>query len=256
MNCDGLSFFPHETVLSDGVRIVQSKFGIVGYGVIFKLYERIFSCGYYAPWNDRICHIFALEDCRLKSEVVDAVVKEALSEGVFDFVIFEKYGVLTSREIQEKFYHVAKKREKINIQKELWLLESDFLRQAPKAVGRDETKDSLFNRYEKAQSDGRIAEFIAGDAWLCRWLDFMDSDVVVEAINICISKNKKSVDYLKGILSNFKERGIVYVSELRTGKRDELPSNVRNSTFRNYPTDGKIGEEEKEIIRRMMANGR
>ncbi len=251
MNCNGLMFFPHETKLCDGIKIIQSRFGILGYGVIFKLYERIYSEGYYCRWDEKICRVFAFDECRLKADVVASVVESALDEGIFDKAIFEKYAILTSREIQEKFWHVAKNRKGSVIEESIRLISCDGSAPACPLPEKKSEKNNIFYMFEIAVRTNRVSEFIAGSE-LAGWLDFMDCDLIVEAFKICISKNKRNVDYLKGILGNFKERGIVYASELRK-ECGKLPRNIENSTFRNYPEGASMGEIEKNIIKKMMS---
>lgn len=84
---------------------------------------------------------------------------------------------------------------------------------------------------------------------------------VVEAVK----NGAKSIRYIEKVLDAWERDGIKTVEDAkhriseRRHKQDNsgsLPSNVEKSTFRNYPTYDKMGEKDKEIIRRMMVNGR
>ena len=219
MNYDGIPYFPHECTLPMPMRLVQSKYGIVGYGVMYKLYEKIFLNGYYTEWNDEICEIFAYEDCRLKSELVSGVVALCLEKGVFDRDIYARHGVLTSAEIQTKFFHAAKHRKNFGFEPELCLIEvevndnSDVENRQNK--GRGKRQKNLFELYKKAAQASGEVDFVKGSDTFKPWLECMEPEVIASAFELCIRKHKENEDYLFGILGNWKGEGIVYPEDIR-----------------------------------------
>ena len=46
----GVDYFPLDVIMNDDVRLVEAEFGIVGFALIIKLYQRIYrDKGYYFP---------------------------------------------------------------------------------------------------------------------------------------------------------------------------------------------------------------
>lgn len=113
---EGIKYFPkpcHNT--DDRIRFIKSEFGLKGYAIVDLLYCKIHGeQGYFCVWNDKVCSMFASEVCcNAGKELVNEVVKAAIRENIFDRTMYEKYGILTSLDIQKTFYNVAKRREEV-----------------------------------------------------------------------------------------------------------------------------------------------
>lgn len=213
---DGILFFPHEVVLADSIKFVRAKYGIAGYGIIYLLYERIFSLGYYTPWNEDICAVFALEECHLAPEKVQPVVDYAVQKNVFSAELYNKYNILTSADIQSKFFFAAKSRPKLNINNDFLLINLDeiFARSSASGSDKKKTNDNLFNLYIEAKEANRCEEFILSNEIFKPWLNQFEYMVIVYAFAICMRKNKQNLDYLFGILGNWKKSGYTTLSEI------------------------------------------
>lgn len=110
---DGIKTFPFPTKLDDRIKMIELEFGIKGYAVVWKLHQAIYSVGYYLKW-DIDAQLLFMDDYRL-SEVgrncVSEIVASCIRRGVFESSLYDKYGILTSDEIQETFL-TAKARSK------------------------------------------------------------------------------------------------------------------------------------------------
>ena len=97
----------------DKFDFIEAQFGLKGFAIIVKLFQKIYGgLGYYCEWNDRVGALFAKNCCcGVGGAFVQEVVKAAINERIFDGAMYEKYGILTSRGIQKRFYSVAKRRE-------------------------------------------------------------------------------------------------------------------------------------------------
>ena len=205
MSADGIPFFKHYILPFDELKLIENMYGIAGYGVIYKLYERIFSYGYFCVWNAKICRVFALNDCRLKCELVAKIVASCIDEGVFDKRLYDKYSILTSADIQERFYTAAKRRGGFRFKEEYRLIET--------YDGGD-----IFAGYANSQSK---LDFIASHKELKPWLEYFDVRLIIYAFRICERQNKKSFSYLTGILQNWKKRGVMYLDDINEPLSDE-----------------------------------
>lgn len=110
---EGIKYFPLSCSDDDRYDFIEAEFGLKGYAIVVKLHKRIFKgLGYYCEWNDRVSKLFAKNACcGAAPALVQEVVKTAIAENIFDRTMFEKYGILTSTDIQKTFYNVAKRRD-------------------------------------------------------------------------------------------------------------------------------------------------
>lgn len=118
----GVDYFTLDCNLEDKVKLVEAEFGIKGFGVIIKLWQKIYSeMGYYAPWSRQVALLFA-HDCGVGIGVVEEVVKASLREGVFDQKLYDKYSILTSAGIQKRYAEATRKREFVKFEKAYLLI--------------------------------------------------------------------------------------------------------------------------------------
>ena len=116
----GLRTFPFPVDLDDSVKLVEAEFGIEGFAVVIKLYQAIYSRGYYMKWDIDTELLFIRDYClsavgrKLLSEIVSCCVRR----GVFESTLFEKYRILTSRRIQETFLTATKRNTEVVFNKD------------------------------------------------------------------------------------------------------------------------------------------
>lgn len=119
---DGVDYFTLECHLEDNVKLVEAEFGIKGFGVIIKLWQKIYSDkGYYTRWSRPVALLFS-RDCGVSIGVVEEVVKASLREGIFDQKLYDTYGILTSRGIQKRYAEATRKRELVKFEKAYLLI--------------------------------------------------------------------------------------------------------------------------------------
>lgn len=124
----GLDYFELSCLLDDNIKLIQAEFGLKGFAVIVKLYQKIFALnGYYCEWNDDILLLFMVENGlngdskNLISEIVAACIRR----NIFSDEIFKKYGILTSEWVQNKYLKATSKRESVELKKEYLLVSVD-----------------------------------------------------------------------------------------------------------------------------------
>ena len=79
--------------------------------------------GYYLKWNEDMPFLLADELGNGAGErMVTEVLQKAIREDFFDAGIFETYGVLTSQEIQRRFFAATERRRQIQIDEKILLL--------------------------------------------------------------------------------------------------------------------------------------
>ncbi|MDD3185985.1 MAG: DUF4373 domain-containing protein [Anaerostipes sp.] len=118
----GLEYFSLDCVMDDKIRLVEAKYGIKGFALVVKLYQKIYGgCGYYCEFNDDIILLFA-SDNRVNRNLVSDLTKECISRGIFDSELYSKYRILTSKGIQKRYLRGCERRKKVKMENAYLLL--------------------------------------------------------------------------------------------------------------------------------------
>lgn len=121
MESMAIPYFPLECRLDDKFKLIEAEYGLQGFGVIIKLFQRIYGGeGYYTLWTYEVALVFAKE-VGLGANVVSEIVSAAVRRGLFDQDLFEKCQILTSVGIQTRYFDAVKRRKGLKI-KEAYLL--------------------------------------------------------------------------------------------------------------------------------------
>jgi hypothetical protein len=114
----GLEYFSLDTTLDNKFELIEAEFGLVGFGIVVKLYQMIYGQqGYYVEWSDEVALMFAKKN-NVGVSVVSEVVKTTLKRGIFDEAKFKQYGILTSLGVQKRFLEAVKRRLNAEIKRE------------------------------------------------------------------------------------------------------------------------------------------
>lgn len=117
----GIPFFPLDTVMNDRMKLIEAEFGLTGFGVAVRLWQKIYQSGYYVEWNDEVALLFA-KDVGLGGSVVSEIVSALIRRRIFDQALYDEYGVLTSKRIQKTYFEAVKRRKNVKVRKELLLV--------------------------------------------------------------------------------------------------------------------------------------
>lgn len=117
----GLDYFPLDCVLDTKIQLVEAEFGLKGFALLIKLFQKIYGeQGYYCEWNSEVALLFASK-CGAGGTDVSELIECCLRRGIFDKGLYEAYGILTSSGIQKR-YCQAKRCAKESIKNEYLLL--------------------------------------------------------------------------------------------------------------------------------------
>lgn len=120
---NGMDFFSLDVTLDEKWELIEAEFGITGFGVIVKLLQRIYGGqGYYVEWTNEVALLFARK-VGVGGSVVSEIVGAAIKRGIFDATLYEKYGVLTSRGIQNRYFKAVSRRKSVEVIREYLLAE-------------------------------------------------------------------------------------------------------------------------------------
>lgn len=121
----GLEYFPLDVDIDNDEKVayVISRYGFQAFGLLIKILMNIYRDGYYMMWTERQQYLFSYK-LNVDNEYAKTVVSAYINEGFFNKNIYEKYGVLTSHGIQNRYLQAVGRRAKVKIAKEYCLLDS------------------------------------------------------------------------------------------------------------------------------------
>lgn len=116
----GIDYFPLDVYMEqdDKIALIEAKYGIVGFGVIIKLYKKVYANkGYYYEWNDRNEILFT-KYAGVDQEQLKDIIKDSLEWEIFDKKIFNKYQILTSKRIQKTYLDASYRKKQVELYEE------------------------------------------------------------------------------------------------------------------------------------------
>ncbi|MBQ2391853.1 MAG: DUF4373 domain-containing protein [Clostridia bacterium] len=121
---NGVDYFPLDTNLDTKFDLIEAEFGLTGFAVVVKLFQKIYGeHGYYCEWTYEVALLFSRkigEGYNAVSEIVSAAIKR----GIFDKNLYEKYEILTSEGIQKRYFEAVNRRAQVEV-KAQYLLVND-----------------------------------------------------------------------------------------------------------------------------------
>ena len=118
----GVDYFPLDVHMDMKLKFVQVKHGLNGFAIIIKLYQVIYSEGYWVELDDDQKMMFAHEN-GVTLEELNNIIDTATSKGIFDKTVYDKYSVLTSSGIQKRFKEMVKRRKILEVVDEYTLID-------------------------------------------------------------------------------------------------------------------------------------
>ena len=107
---EGVDYFPVDCQFSDSAKFIGAEFGLIGYGCLVRMWQKIYGGkGYYTKWDDDVALMFAQEN-KVGVNVVKEVISACIRRGIFDRDMFDRYGILTSEGIQERYAEATERR--------------------------------------------------------------------------------------------------------------------------------------------------
>ncbi|MGA4718838.1 Lin1244/Lin1753 domain-containing protein [Fictibacillus nanhaiensis] len=108
---EGLDYFPLDVDMDqdDKIALIEAKHGLLGFGIVIKLFMKIYKNGYFYDWTEKEQLLFSSRVSVDINSVTD-VVNDCIKWGLFNEELFKRHEVLTSRGIQERFLLATSRR--------------------------------------------------------------------------------------------------------------------------------------------------
>ena len=156
---DGLDYFPLEVgfFADDKIEKLEGEHGPIGVYVLMRLLCLIYKDnGYYYVWDDSARALMARRTGgACTPQKADLIVRSCVKWSLLDGKLLDKYGVLSSKGIQQRYLHAIRERAKkaaaserhIRVDQRLWLLDKETTERGFVKVG-------LFS-----ENDGKNADY-------------------------------------------------------------------------------------------------
>lgn len=120
----GIDYFPLDVNLNAKFELIEAEFGLTGFGVVVHLLQEIYGkAGYYIEWTEEVALLFARK-VGLGGSVVSEIVDAAIRRGMFDKEKYDKYRVLTSKGIQERYFETVSRRKTLEVDHNILLVDA------------------------------------------------------------------------------------------------------------------------------------
>lgn len=241
----GLDYFPLDVdFLSDlKVRRIIKACGKEAVHILVALLANIYRDeGYYVLWDDDLAFLVA-DEVGTKEGTVEELVRKAVQVKFFDKDIFDKYSVLTSKGIQNRYILATKERKKVELEFK-YLLTNEVNRSNISINGRNNSVNQGNNQQSKVKEskekeikeDATASESASLETFQKLWLfpnvvqvedllnlvNIYGDELVEAAIKLAGSKDvpkNRAVSFLTASLQEWADANVKTIDQARDYQR-------------------------------------
>ena len=273
---NGINYFPLNVHLDDKFELIEAEFGLKGFAIVVKLFQKIYGQqGYYCEWTEDVALLFG-KNVGLGGDAVSEIVRAAIKRGIFESELYDKYQILTSRGIQERYFEAVSRRKEVEVRKEYLLIKVDQIYKnvrilnenvnissknvnisEQKKVEESKVKEKKVEERELPRLPVRIVKLYENNIapltpitlqGLDDWLNDMSEDVVIYAIEEAVKNNKRNYRYIEAILRNHFNAGRTTLAEVQGAKKTYNKGNEQSV----YDDNGLDYDEMEKLMRERM----
>lgn len=241
----GLDYFPLDVdFLSDlKVRRIIKACGKEAVHILVALLANIYRDeGYYVLWDDDLAFLVA-DEVGTKEGTVEELVRKAVQVKFFDKDIFDKYSVLTSKGIQNRYILATKERKKVELEFK-YLLTNEVNRSNISINGRKNSVNQGNNQQSKVKEskekeikeDATASESASLETFQKLWLfpnvvqvedllnlvNIYGDELVEAAIKLAGSKDvpkNRAISFLTASLQEWADANVKTIDQARDYQR-------------------------------------
>lgn len=241
----GLDYFPLDVdFLSDlKVRRIIKACGKEAVHILLALLANVYRDeGYYVLWDEDLAFLVA-DEVGAKEGTVEELVKKAVQVKFFDKDIFDKYSVLTSKGIQNRYILATKERKKVELEFK-YLLTNEVNRSNISINGRGNPVNQGNNQQSKVKEskekeikeDATASESASLETFQKLWLfpnvvqvedllnlvDIYGDELVDAAIKLAGSKDvpkNRAISFLTASLQEWADANVKTIDQARDYQR-------------------------------------
>jgi hypothetical protein len=110
----GLDYFPMDVEMDDKVELIEAKHGITGFGILVKLYQKIYKEGYFINVTEETLLLLSK---RISVDInkVNEVINDCIKYDIFNEKLYKSFKILTSAGIQKRYLQAVDRRKDIEL---------------------------------------------------------------------------------------------------------------------------------------------
>lgn len=229
----GLDYFPLDVDIDqdDKVALIEAKYGLLGFGIVVKIFMKIYNNGYFYEWTEKE-QLLLSKRVNVDINELNDVIADCLKWDLFDSGLYESHNILTSKGIQKRYLEATTRRKKVEIEGELLLLDVNEYKNIL-IVNTNPINDNINPQSKVKESKGKESKVKNNIASTLETefgrpvsktevekLEFfveqdMDTVVVIEAIKRAKLQGKPHVSYVDGILKNWLASNIKTIESVK-----------------------------------------
>ncbi|MCO8193031.1 MULTISPECIES: DUF4373 domain-containing protein [Anaerofustis] len=119
---EGVNYFPLDVHLEDKVNLIEAEFGLTGFAVLIKLYQKIYGgSGYFTLWDNEVEMLFSSK-INIDIKRLKRIVEKCIERDIFSKDMYDNFSILTSKGIQKRFFTITKRRKESDVKWDYILL--------------------------------------------------------------------------------------------------------------------------------------
>lgn len=146
----GVDYFPLDVHMDEKIRLIKARFGLEGYAVLIILFQYIYSQGYWCPWSDDIALLFSDEN-RIEITKLKEILQECFDRNILNYSMYEKYQILTSKGIQERYFVITRKRKNVEVTAKYLLIDGTKTEEKEERTEKTKKKAEDFNKVKESK---------------------------------------------------------------------------------------------------------
>lgn len=255
---NGVNYFPLDVHLDNKFKLLEAEFGYKAFAVIIKLFQKIYGEeGYFCYWDSEVLLLFSHE-IGLGCNCVSEIIEKAVLRGIFNKDLYEKYNILTSRGIQERYFTIVKRRKSVEVESKYLLIKGTQIYQDVCKIDKNVYKNDE-NVYEEEQRKEKESKEKRSKENIYKKCSFV-KPTIKEVEEYCYIERKNNINPLQ--FYNFYESKNWYVGKnkmtdwkasIRLWEQNQKNNKKSKSTKETIQAD--IDYEyydEKDIIKMMQ----
>lgn len=273
----GLDYFPIDIGFLQDIKIrrIMRACGTASIPILISLLCNIYrGDGYYVLWEPDLPFLIA-EEVGVSEGVVIETVGKAVQVDFFHEGLYEKFKILTSSGIQNRYLKAVERRTRVEMEQDYLLIKVNECKNVV-IVGNNQIKDNRSTQSKVEESKVKDSKAVAAvqpseasdltplqyyeqnispvmtrtevdtiDAWLA---DGIDPDLLKAMIDEAVESNARKLGYIRAIYWSCKKEGVTTVSQFEARKKrhkQRSKTNARSNAKGNYTDRGDLSVYEK-----------
>jgi hypothetical protein len=142
----GLEYYAQDVNSDEKIELIEAKYGIVGFGILIKLYQKIYKEGYYIKWTEESVLLFS-KRIDVNIDKVKEVIEDFFNYNLFNKDLYSKYKILTSSGIQKRYLSAIIRRSEVSLCKDFIIVDINGIKVNINWV----SADNKYTKYSKVK---------------------------------------------------------------------------------------------------------